>query len=245
MFCGFTIGSALGGLIAAQVLDASWMAASARRRGDGPTGTGAGALADAPGVGAVSRLATGKEASRIAAVLAKIAPTADFAGATFAGAQTSHVSPVREVFSRRTHDRHAAAVARVLHEPARRLSAFELDADADPEEHWRVAEPCGAHRGDVAGRRHRRRDRRRAPDGRTESASRARRGLCVRCRVHRGDQHDDRDAVADGARGLRRRFLCVRRSGRRQRALRRLLSDAVPRNRRELGERDRSQPDRL
>jgi AAHS family 4-hydroxybenzoate transporter-like MFS transporter len=98
MFCGFTIGSALGGLIAAQVLE---------HYGWRPLLVGGGVipLALAPVLwwtlpeSVRYLLATGGETSRIAAVLSRIAPTVDLAGATFAGTTTPHASPVRQVFS--------------------------------------------------------------------------------------------------------------------------------------------------
>ncbi len=98
MFCGFTIGSALGGLIAAQVLE---------RYGWRPLLVGGGVvpLALAPVLWRTLPesvrylLATGREASRIAEVLAKIAPDVELGGATFAGAAVAQVSPVRQVFS--------------------------------------------------------------------------------------------------------------------------------------------------
>ena len=98
MFCGFTIGSALGGLIAAQVLD---------RYGWRPLLVGGGVvpLALAPVLwwtlpeSVRYLLATGAQKSRIAAVLSRIAPGVDLRGATFAGTTAPQVSPVRQVFS--------------------------------------------------------------------------------------------------------------------------------------------------
>jgi len=98
MFCGFTIGSALGGLIAAQVLEGyGWRPLL--------VGGGGVPLALAPILwwtlpeSVRYLLATGAEASRIAVVLAKTAPNAELGGTVFAGATAAHVSPVRQVFS--------------------------------------------------------------------------------------------------------------------------------------------------
>ena len=98
MFCGFTIGSALGGLIAAQVLE---------RYGWRPLLVGGGVvpLVLAPVLwwalpeSVRYLLATGADGSRIAAVLSRIAPDVDLRGATFAGEKAPQVSPVRQVFS--------------------------------------------------------------------------------------------------------------------------------------------------
>ncbi len=111
----------------------------------------------------------------------------------------------------------------------------------DPAKHRCLAEPCRTDYGDVADRRHGRRDRRRPNDGRPESSPRARRRLCRWRSLHRFDQHDDSSSVADGARGLRCGILRLGRAGRRECALRGLLSHALSRHRRELGKRDWSE----
>ena len=98
MFCGFTIGSALGGLIAAQVLE---------RYGWRPLLVGGGVfpLALAPLLWrtlpeSVRYLVqAGRPASQIASVLSQIAPGTDFAGATFGGAEAPAMSPVGQLFS--------------------------------------------------------------------------------------------------------------------------------------------------
>jgi MFS transporter, AAHS family, 4-hydroxybenzoate transporter len=98
MFCGFTIGSALGGLIASQVLE---------RFGWRPllVGGGLAPLALAPALWwslpeSVRYLVmAGAAAPRIATVLSKIAPDVDFDGATFTGAKAPAISPVRQLFS--------------------------------------------------------------------------------------------------------------------------------------------------
>jgi MFS transporter, AAHS family, 4-hydroxybenzoate transporter len=98
MFCGFTIGSALGGLIASQVLE---------RYGWRPllVAGGVAPLALAPVLWwalpeSVRYLVmAGAAAPRIAAVLEKIAPDVDFGDATFKEAKGPAMSPVRQLFS--------------------------------------------------------------------------------------------------------------------------------------------------
>src|SRR5262245_40777193 len=98
MFCGFTIGSALGGLIAAQVLE---------RYGWRPllVGGGAAPLLLAPVLWmalpeSIRYLVTrGGADARIAAILSTIAPGVDLRGARFGGAEASAVSPVRQLFA--------------------------------------------------------------------------------------------------------------------------------------------------
>ena len=98
MFCGFTIGSAVGGLIAGQVLE---------RYGWRPLFVGGGLvpLALAPvlwwtlpeSVRYMVMRGTGRAA--VADVLSRIAPEADLTGATFVGAKAPSGSPVRQLFS--------------------------------------------------------------------------------------------------------------------------------------------------
>jgi MFS transporter, AAHS family, 4-hydroxybenzoate transporter len=99
MFCGFTIGSALGGVIAAQVLE---------RYGWRPllAGGGIAPLALAPILWwtlpeSVRYLVMlGNAAPRIAVVLSRIAPSAPLDGMTFTGATAPAASPARQLFSR-------------------------------------------------------------------------------------------------------------------------------------------------
>jgi AAHS family 4-hydroxybenzoate transporter-like MFS transporter len=99
MFCGFTIGSGIGGLIAAQVLPTyGWRALLA--------GGGVAPLLLAPVLGWVLPesvrylVMRGDDAQhRVAQVLGRIAPSADLRGATFVGVAASSVSPVRQLFS--------------------------------------------------------------------------------------------------------------------------------------------------
>lgn len=98
MFCGFTLGSAIGGLVAAQVV----------------TGYGWRPLLVAGGLAPLAlipvlwwampesvRYLAGRRdgAPRVAAVLRRLAPDADLAGATFTGAQGQQLSPVRALFA--------------------------------------------------------------------------------------------------------------------------------------------------
>jgi AAHS family 4-hydroxybenzoate transporter-like MFS transporter len=98
MFCGFTIGSALGGLIESQVLE---------RYGWRPllVGGGIAPLILAPVLWLTLPesirylVASGASASRIAAILSRIAPDLNLQGATFTGAKAQAISPVRQLFS--------------------------------------------------------------------------------------------------------------------------------------------------
>ncbi len=133
MFCGFTIGSALGGLIAAQVLPQPTAGAPLLVGGGlAPLAARAGALAAAAGIGALSRDARADAQGRVADVLRRIARRPIFDGATFVGTAVSQGLTGAAAVRRRPPEGHAAPVARVLHEPAGRLSAVELDADTDP-----------------------------------------------------------------------------------------------------------------
>lgn len=98
MFCGFTIGSALAGLIAAQVLE---------RYGWRPllVGGGVAPLLLAPVLWrtlpeSVRYLVIkGGRGPQIAAVLSRIAPEVSLDGATFAGAKAPAISPVGQLFA--------------------------------------------------------------------------------------------------------------------------------------------------
>ena len=97
MFCGFTLGSALGGLIAAPVLPRfGWRVLLA--------GGGIAPLMLAPALGlwlpeSVRFLVTiGNAQERIAAVLGRIAPEVDLRRARFADQTSPHASPVVQLF---------------------------------------------------------------------------------------------------------------------------------------------------
>jgi AAHS family 4-hydroxybenzoate transporter-like MFS transporter len=97
MFCGFTLGSAIGGLIAAQVLPHfGWRVLL--------VGGGLAPLALAPLLAvllpeSVRFLVTmGNAQDRVAAVLARIAPTADLSGARFVDQSAPKASPVVQLF---------------------------------------------------------------------------------------------------------------------------------------------------
>ena len=97
MFCGFTIGSGLGGVIAAQVLPRfGWRALL--------VGGGVAPLLLAPVLVRVLPesvrylVMKGGAQARIADVLRRITPSADLRGATFVGAAASQASPVRQLF---------------------------------------------------------------------------------------------------------------------------------------------------
>jgi AAHS family 4-hydroxybenzoate transporter-like MFS transporter len=97
MFCGFTLGSAMGGLIAARVLpDFGWRVLL--------LGGGMAPLALVPVLIALLPesvrflVMRGNADARIAGVLRRIAPTADFRGARFVDAAVSTGSPVAQLF---------------------------------------------------------------------------------------------------------------------------------------------------
>ena len=98
MFCGFTLGSALAGLIAARVLPGfGWRVLL--------VGGGLAPLVLAPVLGALLPesvrflVMKGDAQDRIAAVLRRIGPAADLRGASFAGTTGSKASPVAQLFS--------------------------------------------------------------------------------------------------------------------------------------------------
>ncbi len=97
MFCGFTIGSALGGVAAARVVATyGWR----------PLLIAGGVLPLALAPVLWMRLPEsvrylvlrGSQIARIAAVLRRIVPDADFAGATFVGATSPGAAPIRQLF---------------------------------------------------------------------------------------------------------------------------------------------------
>ena len=97
MFCGFTIGSALGGIVASQIVaDYGWHSVLIVG--------GVLPLALAPVLWralpeSVRYLVMRQgETDRIVAVLQRIAPEADLRGAAFTGARKPHGSPVRQLF---------------------------------------------------------------------------------------------------------------------------------------------------
>jgi AAHS family 4-hydroxybenzoate transporter-like MFS transporter len=97
MFCGFTIGSGMGGFIAAEVLPTyGWRVLL--------IGGGVAPLLLAPVLGGVLPesvrylVMTGHAQDRIAKVLHRIAPPVDLRGARFVGVARSTASPVRQLF---------------------------------------------------------------------------------------------------------------------------------------------------
>lgn len=97
MFCGFTIGSGLGGFIAAQVLPTSGWRALLVGGGIAPLLL-APLLAWALPESVRYLVMKGDAQDRVAGVLHRIAPAADLRGATFVGAAASQASPVRQLF---------------------------------------------------------------------------------------------------------------------------------------------------
>ncbi len=97
MFCGFTIGSAVGGLVASQVLPVyGWRALL--------VGGGLAPLLFVPVLGWVLPesvrylVMKGNAQDLVRRVLSRLAPTAHFQGVVFVGADASTVSPVRQLF---------------------------------------------------------------------------------------------------------------------------------------------------
>jgi MFS transporter, AAHS family, 4-hydroxybenzoate transporter len=98
MFCGFTLGSAMGGLVAAHVVtDYGWRPLL--------VGGGVAPLALAPvlwwAMPESVRYLVGRHdgASEVAATLRRIAPDADLDGAVFTGSHARQGSPVRALFA--------------------------------------------------------------------------------------------------------------------------------------------------
>jgi AAHS family 4-hydroxybenzoate transporter-like MFS transporter len=98
MFCGFTLGSAMAGFIAARVLPGfGWRVLL--------VGGGVAPLVLAPVLGALLPesvrflVMRGDAQERIGAVLRRIAPAADLRGVSFTGAAASQASPVTQLFS--------------------------------------------------------------------------------------------------------------------------------------------------
>ena len=97
MFCGFTLGSALGGLIAAQVLPSfGWRVLL--------VGGGVAPLVLAPVLATLLpesvrfMVTKGRPHERIASVLRRIDPAADFRGAAFVDSVAASTSPVAQLF---------------------------------------------------------------------------------------------------------------------------------------------------
>ena len=97
MFCGFTVGSALGGVLAAQIThDYGWR--SVLIVGGVLPLVLAPVLAWALPESVRYMVMKGGQDARIGAALHRIAPEADLANATFVGARKPHGSPVRQLF---------------------------------------------------------------------------------------------------------------------------------------------------
>jgi len=98
MFCGFTIGSALGGIAAAHVVTAYGWRPLLVAGGTVPV-----LLLPVLWVALPESVrylvSQGGDGRRVAAALRRVAPDAELEGATFVGAQAPHASPVRELFA--------------------------------------------------------------------------------------------------------------------------------------------------
>lgn len=98
MFCGFTIGSAIGGLVSAQVVTTYGWRPLLIAGGIAP-------LLLAPVLSwllpeSARYLVARADAAGVRATLGRLAPDADLSGAVFAGAKTPQASPVRALFVR-------------------------------------------------------------------------------------------------------------------------------------------------
>jgi AAHS family 4-hydroxybenzoate transporter-like MFS transporter len=98
MFCGFTIGSAAGGLVAAQVVSAYGWRPLLIAGGVMPI-----LLAPVLWIGLPESVrylvSRGGDGARVAAALRRVAPTHTFEGVRFVGADAARLSPVRELFT--------------------------------------------------------------------------------------------------------------------------------------------------
>jgi len=97
MFCGFTIGSALGGIVASQIV-AGYGWRSVLVVGGVLPLLLAPVLLWALPESVRYLVMKGGQSARVAATLHRIAPDAQLAGATFTGARKPHGSPVRQLF---------------------------------------------------------------------------------------------------------------------------------------------------
>ncbi len=99
MFCGFTLGSALGGLVAAQIVAGYGWRSVLLVGGLGPVLLALVLTAALPE--SVRYLVMrGADPAGVAAILRRIAPQADLAGAVFVGPAKPHGLPVRQLFER-------------------------------------------------------------------------------------------------------------------------------------------------
>ena len=130
MFCGFTIGSAMGGFIASQVLPVyGWRALL--------VGGGVAPLLLVPVLAWVLPesvrylVMKGNAQDRVRRVLSRIAPDADLRRRHVRWCGCVDGLSGAAAFRRRPLRRHVASVAVVLHEPPCRVPPHELDADTD------------------------------------------------------------------------------------------------------------------
>ena len=238
MFCGFTLGSAMAGLIAARVLpDFGWRVLL--------VGGGVAPLVLAPVLvmllpESVRFLVTKGDAhERIAAVLGRISPAADFHGATFVDTTPSSTSPVAQLF------RGGLVKGTLLLWLAFFMSLLVVYLMTN----WMptlLQQASGASIADAAfiGAMYQ--------VGGTLGAILVGRlmdhfephrvlfaSYLTGCGLHRADQPVDRHARADDARGVRRGRVHFGGPGWRQRALGGVLPHAVSRDGRRLGQRRR------
>ena len=239
MFCGFTLGSAFGGLAAAQMVAGFGWESVLLLGGILP-------LALAPVLWLTLPesvrflVLKNAPAEQITAVLHKIAPEADLSGATYTGVTKPKGSPVRQLFqpglvsgtlliwltffmSLLVFYLLSSWLPTVISSAGMTLKEASLMA---------MMLQLGGTAGALADRR---------PDGPDQSAHRARRLLRPGRPVHRLDRQFDGVAVAAVPGRVRRRVLPGRVAGRRQCAGSRLLPDRQPRHRRRLGQRRRPQ----
>jgi Major Facilitator Superfamily len=197
MFCGFTIGGALGGLAAAGLIAHYGWQSVLILGGALPVILAVALIFVLPESVRYLVLKGGQDA-RIVTILRRVDPAAPLEGAHFVGRAKDRGISSGPVIHARSDDRHLAALGHVLHEPYRVLPADELAPDP--------AEDCGTNtaslridRVDVADRQHRRRLCNRLSDGPLWRASRSRRQLHASGGVHRHARVIDCNAVDFGA----------------------------------------------
>ncbi len=174
MFCGFTISSAVAGLAASQIVAAYGWQGLLVLGGVLPIALVPILWLMLPESARYLTLREGRARTGSPAVLRKIAPAEDFAGAEFARAGKAKGLRHPPALRRGPQCRHDLPVAELLREPAGVLPAVQLAAAPDLPRRL-VARPGLADGGAAGHRRRHRRRRHRPADGPVRAAPRARR----------------------------------------------------------------------
>ena len=178
MFCGFTLGSALGGVVAAHIVASFGWRAVLVIGGVLPLVL-LPVLAMTLPESVRYLVMKGRKPEQVRRTLQRIAPSEDLSASVFAIPEKAlRGFPVKHLFDRNLRRGTLFTLARVFHESARDLPAVELAADAD-QQHRHDAEKGVARHRDVAGGRHGRCDCARAIDGPLQSTTRVGRNLRV------------------------------------------------------------------